>query len=903
MSILVNTGFKVGGAEPLNEYSVRETLDDRDDLVTNGYVYEGMEVYCKDTKIKYRWNGAAWDILDNAPTDESTHKTTIYENNIDMGKYLLLAKITGANYSNNIIKFSCPNYKGTNDTGFKYEDDMDIYKFELHFNTGSRRENNGYGVTLKQHGLGLYSYPLDNPQNTEPRIEEAIRLYWDYSKGDIYVFLVDIMTAIPHCVLEYTGSGTLLKENTFVMDDLYNRREGLNGTWEESRWKSIPYNKLEVPPIHELGGEGSSAEGMTTYTSIEELGLTAPVSVGDIFNAMPNKTMAVIACEGKEGNTEGSTVTITDVPMSFGVLSIKKNELGRFSIEYQNSLQGSVCDVKRWIGTLKGLDGTGLYWKEMQSEAGEVITSDTITKYGTEILKYPVGTWRIDSTNIGKQFTDLPYTEMAGIIEIDSIQPNRSPYEHNYGYRNYTFRDSLTNIVYTRSLNSGNTVGTMQRDSGWCTTGSHIYKLSQMYLTSNATIQEVIDAVPIGSTAILRTDEFANWSTLFNGIKYGYFKVEKTVNGLSNIELQEVTVPNRRYFGSQSTGKFSAWQQMGSLTLVANTTTLKLDVTKLNSGWYGAIKLTYLYDTSPVEVEISFRSATDDLRWAIINGQKYINKITFTQDSSNTAHYTIGIEFSGTVYGCYQAEVIGGFANINELTKEAFTGEKTAVYYSPWGKTNGVTLVSEPEDIGLTFPCTTVQLVQAMRNKFNKTITSGAIGVFNCGGKTKTITDAPSDYGLLHIETFGHDRILIRFDGINVSNYAGSWIGQIQGNNGTFSGVTWERTDNTYSTTEQAVGTWIDGRTVYRKVFIVDSVAAQTTEADVEICNLGFNTQKRIIKLSGTVNSIGNEGVLPYAYYPNGFQFFSYLQNDSVYFKGTWKYPLNSVRIIVEYIK
>ena len=144
---------------------------------------------------------------------------------------------------------------------------------------------------------------------------------------------------------------------------------------------------------------------------------------------------------------------------------------------------------------------------------------------------------------------------------------------------------------------------------------------------------------------------------------------------------------------------------------------------------------------------------------------------------------------------------------------------------------------------------------------------------------------------------------MIRFDGINVSNYAGSWIGQIQGNNGTFSGVTWERTDNTYSTTEQAVGTWIDGRTVYRKVFIVDSVAAQTTEADVEICNLGFNTQKRIIKLSGTVNSIGNEGVLPYAYYPNGFQFFSYLQNDSVYFKGTWKYPLNSVRIIVEYIK
>ena len=309
------------------------------------------------------------EVLDSTPTDVSTHKTTIYENHIDMGKYMLLAKITGANYTNNIIKFSCPNYKGSMDVGFKYEDDMDIYKFELHFNTGSRKENNSYGVTLKQHGLGLYSYPLNNPKNTEPKIEEAIRLYWDYSKGEIYVFLVDIMTAIPHCVLEYTGSGTLLRDNTFVMDDLYNRREGLNGTWEESKWKSIPYNKLEVPPIHELGGEGSSAEGLTTYTSIEDLGLTAPVTVGEIFNAMPDGTMAVIACEEIEENTQGDVIYVSDVPTAFGILTIKKNAAGRFSIEYQNSLQGSVCNVRKWIGTLKGLDGTGLVWKQLSTHS------------------------------------------------------------------------------------------------------------------------------------------------------------------------------------------------------------------------------------------------------------------------------------------------------------------------------------------------------------------------------------------------------------------------------------------------------------------------------------------------------------------------------------------------------
>ena len=633
----------------------------------------------------------------------NSNTTVIFDGSIDMGKYLLLAKITNANYSNNIIKFSCPNYKGVNDVGFRYEDDMDMLKFELHFNTGATREANGYGVTLKQHGLGLYSYPLNNPKNTSPEIKDAIRLYWDYSKAEIYVFLVDLMTAIPHCVLEYTGNGTLLKENTFVDDSLYNRLDGLNGTWQESKWKSIPYNKLETPPIHELGGDGGSgsAEGTTTYTSLSELGLTEPVSVGEIFNAMDDNTMAVLACED-------ITNHITDVPMSYGVLTIKKKNNSRFSIEYQNSLGGSAVDVKRWIGTVKGTDGSGLYWKEIQATNGEIITSDTIAKYGTEILKYPIGTWRIDSVNIGKQFTDLPYPEMAGVIEIDSIQPNKSPYEHAYGYRNYTIRDALSNIVYTRTMNSGNTAGTLQRDTGW----------------------------------------------------------------------QKIQVGNNK------------------TTLVTNTTTLKLDVTKKNNSWYGAIKLTYLYDTSPVEVEITFRSATEDLRWAVINGQKYIKQITFTQDSSDTKHYTIGIEFSGTTYGNYQAEVIGDFADINSLTSEAFTGAKTAVYYSPWGKNNGVTLVSAPEDIGLTFPCTTVQLVQAMRDKFNKTITAGAIGVFNNGGKTVYITDAPSDYGLLHIEVFGHDRVMIRYDGISSSTYNGSHIGQIKGSNGTFNGIIWCRIDN-----------------------------------------------------------------------------------------------------------
>lgn len=350
----------------------------------------------------------------------------------------------------------------------------------------------------------------------------------------------------------------------------------------------------------------------------------------------------------------------------------------------------------------------------------------------------------------------------------------------------------------------------------------------------------------------------------------------------------------------------TSWRKINtnnSTTLVTNTSTLKLDVTKKNTAWYGAIKLTYLYDTSPVELEIDFKSATDTLKWTISKGQKYIKKVTYTQDSSNKAHYTIGIEFSGTTYGCYQAEVIGGFADINSLTADAFTGDTTAVYGNPYGKNNGVTLISAPEDLGLTSPCTTVQLVQAMRNTFNKTITAGAIGVFNNGGNT--ITDAPSDYGLLHIEVFGHDRVMIRYDGIGGSSYNGSWTGQVVGNNGTFSEVTFERENNIYSTGEEVIGTWIDGSTIYRKVLSISSIDAKTSSSTVELGDAPVSGQN-MLKIEGFLNLIGNQCFI---HYPNVADENEYINatlsiaNGHVKLTGTWKYPISKGAIIMEYLK
>ena len=62
--ILVNVGFDVGSSNPIDSRTLKDTIDERDALVSDGKVYENLKVYCKDTKNEYRWTGAEWEIVD-----------------------------------------------------------------------------------------------------------------------------------------------------------------------------------------------------------------------------------------------------------------------------------------------------------------------------------------------------------------------------------------------------------------------------------------------------------------------------------------------------------------------------------------------------------------------------------------------------------------------------------------------------------------------------------------------------------------------------------------------------------------------------------------------------------------------------------------------------------------------
>ena len=229
---------------------------------------------------------------------------------------------------------------------------------------------------------------------------------------------------------------------------------------DDEKMNGKEYRTYDTGHIYKLGIEyGKDAY----FTSLSQLGLTAPTTVGEVFVAMPNKSMLMLNVEALVD--DGNALTVTDVPKDYGVLTIEKHAAGRHRIEYSSSLGSSASDVRKWMGSIKGNDGTGLRWIELTGSA-------------------------------------KIYTTMAQ-LGLDG---------------------------------------------------------------ATATVQDVMDAISVGEIAMLRSDAFNNnnWQTQCNGIQWGYLKIEKTMNSLSNIELQEVVAPNRRYFGTQSSGKFVGWVQMNT---------------------------------------------------------------------------------------------------------------------------------------------------------------------------------------------------------------------------------------------------------------------------------------------------------------------------------------------------
>ena len=370
---------------------------------------------------------------------------------------------------------------------------------------------------------------------------------------------------------------------------------------EEEKMNGKEYRTYDTGHIYKLGIEyGKDA----CFTSLSQLGLTGPTTVGEVFVAMPDKSMLMLNVEALVD--DGTNVlTVTDVPKEFGLLTIEKYTPGRHRIEYSSSLGGSASDVRKWIGSIKGNDGTGLRWIELTGSA-------------------------------------KIYTTMAQ-LGLDG---------------------------------------------------------------ATATVQDVMDAISVGETAMLRSDAFNNnnWQTQCNGIQYGYLKIEKTMNNLSNIELQEVVAPNRRYFGTQASGKFAGWTQATNTRgLVSNAQNFKIDLTKNNASWYGMFMFNLVYGTTPCEITVAI---TDKVYYTITKGLNLVSALTYTQSGAN---YTIGIDLTAKVYGTQVIDMPSEFGVVNSFTAETFAGATTAILKGYDAKP-----ITELTDLGLDGSATIQNVMDKM---------------------------------------------------------------------------------------------------------------------------------------------------------------------------------------------
>lgn len=112
---------------------------------------------------------------------------------------------------------------------------------------------------------------------------------------------------------------------------------------------------------------------LKTYTRLEQLGLTPPVTITEIFNKLPSNS---------KGLFEVLKSKVTDMPNvtgGYALLLIEKLSNGRFNIMLKPSLSGSIAVNELYIGQLKGDDGTGLTWKRVCTTSVNDVAKTTIT--------------------------------------------------------------------------------------------------------------------------------------------------------------------------------------------------------------------------------------------------------------------------------------------------------------------------------------------------------------------------------------------------------------------------------------------------------------------------------------------------------------------------------------------
>ncbi len=106
-----------------------------------------------------------------------------------------------------------------------------------------------------------------------------------------------------------------------------------------------------------------------------------------------------------------------------------------------------------------------------------------------------------------------------------------------------------------------------------------------------------------------------------------------------------------------------------------------------------------------------------------------------------------------------------------------------------------------------------------------------------------------------------------------------------------------------YSTTEQVVGTWTNGKPVYRRVF---TATTTSTNRETSVDFLDTSILDEIISLHGSVKEVdlyGNIAPVPYWKGSSDFAYSYYASSGKIFFQSGSSHGYGIFKVVVEYTK
>ena len=171
-------------------------------------------------------------------------------------------------------------------------------------------------------------------------------------------------------------------------------------------------------------------KNMKSYTRVEQLGLSYPCTVQDIWMALPSySTISVL--------NEASANYITDCPANYGILTIEKVSEARYRILYSQSNGASVnITAGIWQGQLKGTDGSGLIWTPINNFTTTTIIDGTTT----DCFTLKPGIYSV--ANGCSKAMNFPYDDNTNYSGTVMVFGSYNIPNENKGYRRMIYMDN-----------------------------------------------------------------------------------------------------------------------------------------------------------------------------------------------------------------------------------------------------------------------------------------------------------------------------------------------------------------------------------------------------------------------------------------------------------------------------